>query len=255
MLVVRPRPVPDPAVRLFLFHHAGGSHLLYRGWAAAFPPDWELCLLAAPGRAESAAKPPVSDCAELVELFRGAVAPLSDRPFAFYGHSMGALLAYELTRVLLDRGEALPCWLGVSAFGAPRAPQGPAVRRDLLPDPELKELLRRIGGNAERLLEDEGLWRFFGPLFRNDFRLVDSWRPREPFVRLPVPLTAFGGVDDVVVDAAGLAEWAEHTEEFLGVHRYQGDHFYLRSHRDDLARYITAAVASRTVRAEAAERQ
>ncbi|WTK43180.1 thioesterase domain-containing protein [Streptomyces sp. NBC_01520] len=72
--------------------HAGGSHLLYRGWAEYFPKDWELCLLEAPGRGQLQILPLIDDCDRLVDYFHTAIAPLFDRPFGFFGHSMGSLV-------------------------------------------------------------------------------------------------------------------------------------------------------------------
>ncbi|WP_409054886.1 thioesterase II family protein [Streptomyces sp. SYP-A7185] len=106
-------------MRLFLLHHAGGSHLLYRGCTEHFPEGWELCLLEAPGRGRSPLLLLVDDCGRLVDSLHAAIAPLLDRPFGFFGHSMGALIAYQLTRRLHERGP-LPTWLGVSAYGAPQ---------------------------------------------------------------------------------------------------------------------------------------
>jgi acyl carrier protein len=106
--VIRPRPLSDPAARLFMFHQAGGSHLLYRGWAEHFPEDWELCLLEAPGRGRLQTLPLIDDCDRLVDYFHTAIAPLLDRPFGFFGHSMGSLIAYQLIRRLLREGAPLP---------------------------------------------------------------------------------------------------------------------------------------------------
>lgn len=121
--VTRRRPVDDPAVRLFLLHHAGGSHLLYRGWTRLFPDDWDICLLDAPGRGNAQALPLIADGAGLVAYFGEALAPLMDRPFAFFGHSVGARVAYGLTHHLADTGRRLPLWLGVSSFRAPSPPR------------------------------------------------------------------------------------------------------------------------------------
>ncbi|MFB7999745.1 thioesterase domain-containing protein [Streptomyces sp. NPDC056002] len=123
--LIRPRPVSDPVARLFLLHHAGGSHLLYRGWAEHFPEDWELCLLEAPGRGTLQALPLIDDCDRLVDYFHAAIAPLLDRPFGFFGHSMGALIAYQLTRRLLRQGNRSP-----PGWGCP-----PTAPREATPTP------------------------------------------------------------------------------------------------------------------------
>lgn len=240
--LIRPRPLSDPAARLFLLHHAGGSHLLYRGWAEQFPEDWELCLLEAPGRGNLQALPLIDDCDRLVDYFRAAIAPLLDRPFGFFGHSMGALIAYQLTRRLLDEGEPLPTWLGVSAYGAPRGHADADSSPHLMADDELRAWLRSGGGSPPQLLDNDDVWRKFAPVFRSDFKLVDTWAPPRSPEPLPVPLSVFAGVHDKLISEDRLVAWRVLTADFRGLQRYDGGHFYLMDHHQKLAAAITAAM-------------
>ncbi|MFF9171797.1 MULTISPECIES: thioesterase domain-containing protein [unclassified Streptomyces] len=242
--LVRSRPLSDPAARLFLLHHAGGSHLLYRGWAEHFPKDWELCLLEAPGRGHLQALPLIDDCDRLVDYFHTAIAPLLDRPFGFFGHSMGSLIAYQLTRRLRHEGAPLPNWLGVSAYGAPRGEAGADGRPHLMSDDELRGWLRSVGGSPPQLLDDDAVWRKFAPAFRNDFKLLDTWAPPRNPEPLPVPLSVFGGRQDRLIGEDRLLSWRAFTTHFRGLERYDGDHFYLMNHRRPLAAAITAAMRS-----------
>ncbi|MFC8125941.1 alpha/beta fold hydrolase [Streptomyces sp. NPDC057302] len=239
--VIRPRPLTEPAVRLFLLHHAGGSHLLYRGWTEHFPEDWELCLLEAPGRGQSPQLPLIDNCDELVDYFHSAIAPLLDRPFGIFGHSMGALIAYQLTRRLLHERGPLPTWLGVSAYGAPQACPG-ATQPHLLDDDALRGWLRNAGASPPQLLDNEDVWRTFAPVFRSDFKLVDTWAPPRERGPLPVPLTVFGGRHDKVIGAEQLLAWRAFTTHFGGLETYEGDHFYLVAHQQPLAAAVTAAM-------------
>ncbi len=241
--VTIPRPVPGAAVRLFLFHHAGGSHLLYRDWESQYPADWELCLLDAPGRGRLPGEPLIGTSARLVNFFLGELERWTDRPFAFFGHSMGALIAYELTRRLAEQGRRAPVWIGLSSCGAPSAWTGRTRGRHQLTDAELRDWLRSVGGTPDGVLDDPGLWRVFGPVFRNDFALVDTWCPA-PAARLPVPVSAFGGTEDAVVGRERLAAWAGHTRRFHGPHMYSGGHFYLRDHHRSIARRVIEAVSA-----------
>ena len=242
--LIRPRPLSDPAARLFLLHHAGGSHLLYRGWAQHFPGDWELCLLEAPGRGNLQALPLIDDCDRLVDCFHTAIAPLLDRPFGFFGHSMGALIAYQLTGRLLRQGEPLPTWLGMSAYGAPRGDAGADSRPHLMADDELRAWLRSGGGSPPQLLDNDDVWHKFAPVFRSDFKLVDTWTPPLSPEPLPVPLTVFAGVHDKLIDEDRLLAWRPFTTNFRGLQRYEGGHFYLMNHQQPLAAAITAAMRS-----------
>ncbi|MFJ7416267.1 alpha/beta fold hydrolase [Streptomyces sp. NPDC098077] len=242
--LIRPRPMADPAARLFLFHHAGGSHLLYRGWAEHFPKDWELCLLEAPGRGQLQTLPLIDDCDRLVDYFHTAIAPLLDRPFGFFGHSMGALIAYQLTRRLHDEEEPLPDWLGVSAYGPPQVETGSDGRPHLMSDVKLRAWLRDAGGSQPQLLDNDGVWRAFAPVFRNDFKLLDTWVPPRAPEPLPVPLSVFGGRRDKLIGEDRLLSWQAFTKHFRGLERYEGDHFYVADHQRPLAAAITAAMRS-----------
>ncbi|MDT0321414.1 thioesterase domain-containing protein [Streptomyces millisiae] len=241
--VIRPRPLSAPAARLFLFHHAGGSHLLYRGWAEHFPQDWDLCLLEAPGRGHLQALPLIDDCDRLVDYFHTAIAPLLGQPFGFFGHSMGALIAYQLTRRLHHQGGPLPTWLGVSAYGAPRAGADDS-HPHLMPDDELRGWLRSVGGSPPQLLDNDDVWHKFAPVFRSDFTLVDTWAPPRSPEPLPVPLSVFAGRHDKLIGEDRLLAWRAFTTHFRGLERYEGDHFYLMKHPQLLAAAITAAMRS-----------
>ncbi|GGV27012.1 hypothetical protein GCM10010495_48820 [Kitasatospora herbaricolor] len=242
--VIRPRPLSDPAARLFLFHHAGGSHLLYRGWAEHFPKDWELCLLETPGRGHLQTLPLIDDCDRLVDYFHTALAPLLDRPFGFFGHSLGALIAHQLTRRLHHEGNPLPTWLGVSAYGAPRGAADADAHPHLMSDDELRDWLRDVGGSTPQLLDDEALWRTFAPAFRSDFKLLDTWVPPLVPEPLPVPLSVFGGRRDRLIGEERLLAWQPFTTHFRGLEMYEGDHFYVTDHQRPLATAITAAMRS-----------
>ncbi|MEU9129806.1 thioesterase domain-containing protein [Kitasatospora sp. NPDC048540] len=240
-----PRPVPGAALRLFLFHHAGGSHLLYRDWVAHFPADWEIHLLDAPGRGRLTDLPACSDAGQLVDFFHDEIVLAMDRPFAFFGHSMGGLAAYELTNRLAAEGLPLPVWLGLSARGAPRPP-GPSDTRHTLPDDALRHHLAAMGGTPPEVLQDPEIWQLFGPMIRTDLRLVETWTPCEGTAPLTVPLSVFGGSDDVVVSPQRLAAWQQHARRFLGLHLFDGDHFYFRGRTAEMAALVTAQIRAAT---------
>ncbi|MFE7558774.1 thioesterase II family protein [Kitasatospora sp. NPDC057500] len=236
-----PRPVPDPALRLFLFHHAGGSHLLYQGWEAAFPADWEVCLVDAPGHGNLRGEPLIETGDGLVDYFLHALKPFTDRPYALFGHSMGALAAYELTRRLTEDGHRPPRWTGLSSCPPPAADRR---TRPPLTEARLRAWLRSTGGTPPEVLDTPALWRLFAPVFRNDLTLVSTWRPDPRPDPLPVPLAVFGGTDDTVVSAEHLTAWAPRTRRFHGPHLYRGGHFYLHAHAPALAARITRALTA-----------
>ncbi|MGW4439695.1 thioesterase II family protein [Streptomyces sp. NPDC004596] len=234
-------------MRLFVFHHAGGSHLMYRDWAAHFPEDWEIRTPDAPGRLMDG-RVPLPSVDDLVDHFLIELGSGLGGGFALFGHSMGGLLAYALTRRLLDEGRTPPVWLGVSARVAPLpASPGGTVDAgcDALPDAPSDEALRSrlvaMAGTPRSVLDDPELWALFEPTIRGDLRLSETWRPPAP-APLPVPVSAFAGSHDPVVPAESLAGWSSVTRHFLGLHRFHGDHFYFRGDPGPLARRIQADI-------------
>lgn len=228
--VVVPRPVAEPRMRVFLLHHAAGTHRVFADWVAHFPGDWEVCLLEAPGRRRLARVPAPRDIASLAAFFLDCAAPRLDRPYALFGHSMGAAVGYEMVRRLPPDAGPMPTWLGVSACRPPgtaadRARPDPPLHR--LPDRELRAALAQFGALPDRALAD-GVWPRLAPRVRSDFRLVEQWRPPAGAARTAVPLSVFGGLDDPVVTPRHLAEWADLTRCPAGRHLFPGGHFYFQ---------------------------
>lgn len=227
----------EPQLRLFVFHHSGGSHLMYRDWPRAFPAGWDVQIPDAPGRGPRDERPALSDTGALLDHF---LTELEDRltgRFAFFGHSMGGMVAYELTRRLLESGRTPPLWLGVSARGTLH-PGGDPARRYLLSDDDLRRELIAMGGTSSSVLEHEELWELFRPIIRSDLHLSESWRTPPLTAPLPVPLSVFGGTQDHVAPPHRLDGWAAATAHFLGRHLFDGGHFYFQDHLPRLAAQI-----------------
>ncbi|WP_406336118.1 thioesterase II family protein [Streptomyces sp. NBC_00203] len=229
-------------MRLFVLHHAGGSHLAYTGWVPHFPDDWDICLIEAPGRGPLSKVPVCETAADLAAYVIEDVHPLLDAPFALFGHSMGALAAYEMTLQLGERGLDTPVWLGISACEAPFTEQPPFGGTPLhtLPAAGLRSALAVMGGLPQAILEDDDIWAVYEPRLRADFRLVETWRPRPADrARILVPCSLFGGEDDHVVTREQLLAWAEGADHLLGQHFFPGAHFY----RDEQIPAVAAQIA------------
>ncbi|MFD8396385.1 thioesterase II family protein [Streptomyces sp. NPDC059680] len=221
-------------MRLFVFHHSGGSHLMYRDWPSCFPADWEVQTADAPGRGPRDARAPLSDTGALLEYFLHELDSRLTGRFAFFGHSMGGLVAYELTRRLIDLGRTPPAWLGVSARGTLH-PDGDPTRRHLLSDAELRRELMAMGGTSSSVLDHDELWDLFSPTIRADLRISETWRTKPLTAPLPVPLSVFGGTRDHVAPPHRLDGWAATSEHFLGLHLFDGGHFYFQDRLPEVA--------------------
>lgn len=247
-----------PDLRLFVLHHAGGSHVPYRRWPAGLPRTWDVRLLDAPGHGLLLDLPQISDAGRLADfLLRGMESELTC-PYALFGHSMGALVTYEITRRAVDRGLPLPVWVGVSARSAPRTSgpagpdgsAGPGQRYHELSDAELRTRLEELGGTPGGIFDDPDLWALYAPVIRGDLRLVETWRLAPDARPLPVALSAYAGGDDHTASPPRMAGWAKHTENFLGLRVFDGGHFYFQDDPGPLLRQIErdAATALGTLR-------
>ncbi|MHA5051054.1 thioesterase II family protein [Streptomyces sp. SD15] len=248
-------PGTGGGLRLFVFPHAGGWSLMFRDWPDHFPPDWRVRALDAPGHGALLDTPPLTDGETLVAHFLDRLTPeiTDDRtPFAFFGHSMGSLVAYELTRRLLAEGLTPPVWLGISAFSAPQPGDETApVLDNALSDDELRHRLGALGGTPARVLADPCLWTVFAPAIRADLAVLRGLRTAPAATPLPVALSAFAGAGDRAAPPARIAPWADRTEHFLGLRVFPGGHFYFQDDLDALAAQVTADVHT-ALRARAA---
>jgi medium-chain acyl-[acyl-carrier-protein] hydrolase len=233
-LFLRPRPQPA-ALRLFCFPYSGAGASAFTAWAGEFPSDIEVCPVQLPGRETRLSEPPCRSLRELIPALARGLTPFLGRSFAFFGHSLGALVAFELARFLRRDPGLTPTWLFASAHRAPHLAGGGQVHRSS--DATLARKLREINGTPAEVLENPELRALLFPILRADFELCETYA-HEPGAPLSCPIAALGGLSDPHVDAEGLEAWRRHTSARLEVHRFPGDHFYLGPSRHALIRII-----------------
>jgi medium-chain acyl-[acyl-carrier-protein] hydrolase len=233
----------DPRITLFCIPHAGGGASAYRYWMDALAPGVAVKVLQLRGRESRFREPPLTELDDvLVDLYR-AVAPDTARPFAFFGHSMGALLAFELSHMLRRDTGREPAHLFVSACRAPHHSQI-SEPCSALPRPEfIAEVMRRYGGIPAAILADDGFMAAILPAMRADFGILERYRAadRPP---LDCPISAFGGRRDTAAAQSALEAWRCHTSGAFSLEMLDGGHFYLQSERPALAAKILAAFAT-----------
>ncbi|MEU9191962.1 thioesterase II family protein [Streptomyces hundungensis] len=239
-----PRP---GAPSLYCFAHAGGSVIEYIRWARDTPAA-QLQGVQLPGRGSRYGEPMFASLKALVAAFLDEV-PLGPEPFAFFGHSLGSLIAYEVTRALRDAGRPLPYRLILSGYPAPHRRHVRATDPlHRLPDDELIERVAKIhGGIPQEVLDSAELRELIvGPL-RDDYRVLETytWREAEP---LPVPITLLGGSADHPREE--LDAWREHTTQDLTIRQFPGGHFYLREHPAPVLRALEEALGDVGARPE-----
>jgi surfactin synthase thioesterase subunit len=220
----RRRPEATLRSRLFCFAHAGGGSALFARWRSAFGDDVEVCPIVLPGREARINEPGFRRMEDLIDPLVESLVPSFDLPFAMFGHSMGAVVAFEVARRATALGRPLHV-LMVSSRRAPhlRARNPPVSRLD---DRAFLEAVGRLNGTPAELLEDEQVMRNFLPGLRADFELNDTYAPL-PGRRLRCDLVAFMGDCDPEVAEFELQAWREVTSGRFQHHVLGGDHFYL----------------------------
>jgi medium-chain acyl-[acyl-carrier-protein] hydrolase len=180
-----------------------------------------------PGRERRLGEPPFKQLRPLVEACGQALLSSLDRPFAFFGYSLGARVCFEVARWLRSRQGVTPRALFVAARRAPHIPAAGAGIHNL-PEPQFLEGLSNLGGIPRQVLENPALLRLMLPLLRADFALSYEYgyQPEPP---LDCPITAFGGLDDEHVNRDSLESWREHTRGAFALHMLPGGHFFLRT--------------------------
>ena len=230
-------PNPTATLRLFCFPYAGGGAPVYREWSALLP-NAEVVAIQYPGRGARMMEPPLQSLPELVEGIYHAILPYLNKPFAFFGHSLGSLVAFELTRLLRRNGQPLPKQLLVSARRAPDQPRPVERLMHTLTDAEFIEDLKSYNGTPREILENKDLMELVLPVLRADFRINETYEYREE-APLNIPLTAFGGTADHRAGEEDMTKWQAHTASTFHVQMFDGDHFYLNHLQNEL----TAAIA------------
>ncbi|HZF09900.1 MAG TPA: thioesterase II family protein [Thermoanaerobaculia bacterium] len=230
-------PNPRARLRLFCFPYAGGGASVYRGWGASLPSDVEVCPVQLPGRESRLRDPAFTHMEPLIEALMGVLPTYLDLPFAFFGHSMGGLISFELARELRRRGGPQPFHLFVSGRRSPELPAREEPIHDL-PEPEFIEKLRELNGTPEEVLQHAELMRLLTPILRSDFSINENYTFKEE-APLDMGISAFGGLGDEEVTKDDVAAWAKHTRGRFRMRMLPGDHFFVHSAKD----LVTEALA------------
>jgi surfactin synthase thioesterase subunit len=236
--LVRMKPRSRARRRLLCVPYAGVGPSAYRRWAESLPADVEVGIVHLPGREGRLREAPFTRIEPLVDAAAPALRPYLDLPFAMFGHSMGALVAFELARRFRDEGAGVPTQLFVSGRRAPQLPPRHAPMTHLPDDQFVGEIRRRYNGIPDEVLRHPDLLALLLPGLRADLSVVETYAHR-PGVPLPCPITAFGGLADPEATEAELVGWRQQTAAALSVRMLPGGHFFVQSAHEDLMRILT----------------
>jgi medium-chain acyl-[acyl-carrier-protein] hydrolase len=219
-------------LRLICLPYGGASASMFGAWPDLLPPDIELMAIQLPGREDRVFEQPFTRLEPLVRTVAQALRPYLVMPCALFGHSSGALIAFELARELECRLAITPLYLIVSGWPAPQArPRSTPIHH--LPNHAFVDALREIGGMPRDIQESDDLMQLLLPGLRADFAISERYvyRPGNP---LHCPITALGGTRDSRVSPEELAGWIEQTQRHFAVHLFDGGHFFVNEAREEV---------------------
>lgn len=244
-------PALLPPVRLVCLAHAGGSAMLYRRWAQRLPRGVQVVLVELPGHGSRCALPAHTGWPALIDTLVVELAEKleGDAPFAVFGHSMGALVGFELIHALRARYGMAPVWFGASASVAPSRRNWESDWLDCTHEAMVAKL-RELGGTPAELLDDRDFIDFVLPVLRADFHLCGTYTrdamtagalARQP---LACPIGVFTGLDDRATACADdVAAWRDETRGACTLHSFDGGHFYLDGTPDSVMACVATSLA------------
>jgi medium-chain acyl-[acyl-carrier-protein] hydrolase len=221
-------PRPAAAIRIFALPFAGGGASVFRPWALALPSWAELRAVQLPGRQDRISERPMTDVGAIVEALADVLVPDLSTPYAVFGHSMGALLGFELARTMRRHKLPAPVRLAVSGWPSPRVRSHASTLAEL-PDEEFIRAVGDLGGVPNTVFAAPDMLALALPALRADFAVCAGYE-YELESPLEVPISAFGGSADPLTNRAALATWGEETTLGVSVRFYPGNHFYLLNH-------------------------
>lgn len=238
-LVRRPGKAPD--MRVFCFSYAGGSAVGFMDWQPLVRPGVEICAVQLPGRGARFHEPAYTDLALLVADLAKAIQPLDDLPSAFFGHSLGGLIAFELARHVRERQGAQPQHLFVSGCAAPQF-RPRSKRLHELDDEHLLKELHEYNGTPPEVLAQRELMELVLPTVRADFALAENYCYTAG-ARLSIPMTVFAGMRDDHGTPEEVSGWSVETSGRCDIEWFEGDHFFIHQQRAAVIDSINARLA------------
>ena len=226
------------AVKIFFFPHAGGGATFYNKLKKELSNSFDICLVEYPGRGKLIHLPLNQHINELSEFLMNTL-ELRGK-YAFFGHSMGALVAFHLTQLLSPKKENTPFWLGVSGHAPPDVP----LKIDLtkMSDENLKKYMLKLGGIPSTLKHNEIFWEYVMPIFRSDLKIVKSCINSSEYQQnttpISVPISVFNAKDDNIVSTNSISSWRKFSNKAIKFYQFQGGHFYFLNNETKLSKKI-----------------
>ncbi len=243
-------PDPDARIRLFLLPHAGSGAIIYRDWPSLLPSDVTAQAVTLPGRHNRREEETFADWDPLVDaLYEAVLDELDDdRPFAFFGHCLGAQLAFRVAVRLEQEGERRPLAIGMSGW-SPIGFYQPTEEQSRMPDAEMLEWIKKLGSFPAEVYDNPEMLALVVPALRADLRVSAQYT--DDGATVSCPLASYGGnADPLQEDADAMTHWVDRSPQYLGHNEFPGGHFYIDNHAravtTDFTRHLQRFAAALT---------
>lgn len=227
-------------IDLYCLPYAGGSaNAIYRKWAQQLDEVINIIPLELAGHGRRMSEPFHHSIEAIVDDILNTIREqlMTNRPYALYAHSMGTVIAYELVTAIKSAGLPQPCTLFLSGR-QPVHHKYPDRNIHLLPDDDFLEEIKRIGGTPDQLFESEALISIFLPILRQDYRLIEKYRFKEPVITFDSDIIFLCSDRDLLVSKPGIFEWERYTTKFFKVYDFEGGHFFLNESWQEIVMLI-----------------
>lgn len=236
-LVFLKQPSTDVKCRLIGFHHAGGSASFFNSWKNNLPDNIELLSIQLPGRENRIGESPYLPLSNIVNAIYESLILLPDKPFIFFGHSLGGLIAFEVAKMLVHKKQQLPKYFIVSGHRPPHIASD-AKKLHLLPDHEFIHSVNDIyQGINDEILNNQEFLDLLIPRLRADISLTETYHYCESSP-LPIPIHALCGQSDPTISPVKMLEWSQHTMGEFSIHVFSGDHFFINTSKPHILKIL-----------------
>jgi medium-chain acyl-[acyl-carrier-protein] hydrolase len=223
---------PNAVMRLFCFPYAGGSAQVFADWFQSLPDNVEVVAVQYPGRGSRFVEPLIGSCEDMVATLATEIMPFVDKPFAFFGHSNGGLVSFELARKLQQHGVTHQLHHFISAKRAINLPARKAPMHSL-PDDEFLRELEDLGGTPPEILAQKELMELFMPILRSDFSLSETFKYSGES-KLVCNATLLYGEKDEDIPEEDVMAWQARIEQPVKAQKFPGDHFFINSDKKEV---------------------
>ena len=232
-------------INLICFPFAGGSAYSYAAFQKFTPNNIRLITVEPPGRGKRIDQPLLSNINAIANDVFLQVKPMLKEPYAFYGHSMGTIVAYLITKRIASEGLPQPMHLFVSGRMGPSAKDNEPPIYHLPPD-EFRKELKAIGGIPDEFLADDNLMNFFEPILRADFRSNELYEYETITTPFDVPVTVMIGKEEKITEEEAMT-WQLETTKPINLHWFSGGHFFILDHAAEIMRIVGQTLTSVSV--------